>query len=157
MADMKIRNAPLRLTLTDDKGRVVASLRYPRVRWQKLVIESEDAEFDAVVLSDTRVRLVRRTPPEEGEAGGGESAGKEWDPFHEFEYGVRDMVTKAGKAVEDFLEDLNEWSGASWRRMEDESDAADPAADAAADATPGTDEAPEADEAPGANEDSEKD
>ena len=156
MAEMNIRNAPLRLTLTDDKGRVVASLRYPRVKWQKLVIESEDAEFDAVVLSDTRVRLVRRTPPGEGEAASADSGGKEWDPFHEFEYGVRDMVTKAGKAVEDFLEDLNEWSGSAWRRMNDESDETD-AADSAADAAPGTDEAPEAGEAPGATEDSEKD
>jgi hypothetical protein len=114
MAEMKISNAPLRLTLTDDRGRVVASLRYPRVKWMKLVIESEDAEFDAVVLSGTRVRLEKRVPAGETEAEKGpgeESRGPDWDPFHEVEYGVRDFLSKAGKAVEDFLEDLNEWSG----------------------------------------------
>ena len=65
MAEMKIKNGPLKLTLTDDDGRVVAALRYPKVKWKKLVIESEDAAFDAVVLSDTRVRLVKRVPAEE--------------------------------------------------------------------------------------------
>lgn len=120
MAEMKISNGPLKLTLTDDNGRVVAALRYPRVKWKKLVIESEDAAFDAVVLSDTRVRLVKRVPAEkqggadEGagadEAGGG-SGKPDWDPFREVEFGVRDFLTKTGKAVEDFLADLNEWSG----------------------------------------------
>ena len=112
MAEMKISNGPLKLTLTDDKGRVVAALRYPKVRWTKLVIESEDAEFDAVVLSDTRVRLVKRVPVSE-EASDGEAAdeAREWDPFREVEWGVRDVVNKAGKAVERFLDDLNEWSG----------------------------------------------
>jgi len=42
MAEMKLRNGPLKLTLTDDNGRVVAALRYPKVKWKKLVIESED-------------------------------------------------------------------------------------------------------------------
>jgi hypothetical protein len=120
MAEMKISNGPLKLTLTDDKGRVVAALRYPKARWKKLVIESEDAEFDAVVLSDTRVRLVKRTPVEEGDTGAqghadadaeGGSGKQEWDPFREVEFGFRDLMTKAGKAVEDFLADLNEWSG----------------------------------------------
>ncbi len=96
MAEMKISNGPLRLTLTDDKGRVVAALRYPRVRWKKLVIESEDAEFDAVVLSDTRVRLEKRTPASERDA---RSETHEWDPFHEFEWGVRDFLTKLGEAL----------------------------------------------------------
>lgn len=95
MAEMKISNGPLRLTLTDDKGRVVAALRYPRVGWKKLVIESEDAEFDAVVLSDTRVRLEKRTPASERDA---RSETHEWDPFHEFEWGVRDFLTKLGEA-----------------------------------------------------------
>jgi hypothetical protein len=115
MAEMKIKNGPLKLTLKDDRGRVVAALRYPRVRWKSLEIESEDAEIDAVVLGDRRVRLERRVPAsEEGTAGtdSGEKAGRaEWDPFREVEFGVRDFLTKAGKAVEDFLEDLNEWSG----------------------------------------------
>jgi hypothetical protein len=122
MAEMKISNAPLRLTLTDDKGRVVASLRYPRVKWKRLVIESEDAEFDAVALSGTRVRLEKRVPEDEAEAGegaGGEARRPDWDPFHEVEYGVRDFLTKAGKAVEDFLEDLNEWSGPFSQAKED--------------------------------------
>lgn len=122
MAEMKISNAPLRLTLTDDKGRVVADLRYPRVKWKKLVVESEDAEFDAVVLSGTRVRLEKR--PEAGEdtaADAGERA--DWDPFREVEFGVRDFLTKAGKAVEDFLDDLNEWSAPlSHDRPDPESD-----------------------------------
>jgi hypothetical protein len=96
MAEMKISNGPLRLTLTDDKGRVVAALRYPRVRWKKLVIESEDAEFDAVVLSDTRVRLEKRTPASERDS---RSETREWDPFHEFEWGVRDFLTKLGEAL----------------------------------------------------------
>jgi hypothetical protein len=120
MADMKISSGPLKLTLTDDKGRVVAALRYPKVKWKKLVIESEDAAFDAVVLSATRVRLVRRQPAPEGgdeATGKGEAdagAGDErpgWDPFREVEFGVRDFLTKTGKAMEDFLADLNEWSG----------------------------------------------
>ena len=120
MADMKIKNGPLKLTLTDDDGRVVAALRYPKVKWKKLVIESEDAAFDAVVLSDTRVRLVKRVPAEEeasadeGEGGAETDSGSEkpdWDPFREVEFGVRDFLTKTGKAVEDFLADLNEWSG----------------------------------------------
>ena len=112
MAEMKISNGPLKLTLTDDKGRVVAALRYPRVKWKKLVIESEDAEFDAVVLSDTRVRLEKR-PEDTEEAATNDAADdrSDWDPFHEVEFGVRDFLTKAGKAVEDFLDDLNEWSG----------------------------------------------
>jgi hypothetical protein len=96
MAEMKISNGPLRLTLTDDKGRVVAALRYPRVGWKKLVIESEDAEFDAMVLSGTRVRLVKRAPASEGDAG---SETPEWDPFHEIEWGVRDLLTKLGEAL----------------------------------------------------------
>jgi len=114
MADMKISSGPLKLTLTDDKGRVVAALRYPKVNWKKLVIESEDAGFDAVVLSDTRVRLERRVPAtEEGPEGSSEHQGRrpDWDPFREVEFGVRDFLTKTGKAVEDFLADLNEWSG----------------------------------------------
>ena len=114
MAEMKISSGPLKLTLTDDKGRVVAALRYPRVKWKKLVIESEDAEFDAVVLSGTRVRLERRVPAaEEGPGGSGGDEGRrpDWDPFREVEFGVRDFLTKTGKAVEDFLADLNEWSG----------------------------------------------
>jgi len=120
MAEMKIKSGPLRVTLTDDRGRVVAALRYPRVRWQKLVIESEDEEFDAVVLSGRRVRLVKRPPPSDSDTGGegekeadagADDAKKEWDPFREFEYGFRDLLTKAGKAVDDFLEDLQEWSG----------------------------------------------
>ena len=120
MADMKISSGPLKLTLTDDRGRVVAALHYPKVKWKQLVIESEDAAFDAVVLSDTRVRLVRRQPaPEAGDeaTGQGEAdagAGDErpdWDPFREVEFGVRDFLTKTGKAVEDFLADLKEWSG----------------------------------------------
>lgn len=114
MADMKISSGPLKLTLTDDKGRVVAALRYPKVNWKKLVIESEDAEFEAVVLSGTRVRLERRVPAaEEGPEAAGEDKGRrpDWDPFHEVEFGVRDFLTKTGKAVEDFLADLNEWSG----------------------------------------------
>ena len=120
MAEMKLRNGPLKLTLTDDNGRVVAALRYPKVKWKKLVIESEDDAFDAIVLSDTRVRLVKRVPAEE-EAGADEgedgveaegARGKpDWDPFREVEFGVRDFLTKTGKAVEDFLADLNEWSG----------------------------------------------
>jgi len=112
MAEMKISNGPLKLTLTDDRGRVVAALRYPRVKWKKLVIESEDAEFDAVVLSGTRVRLEKR--PEDAEEAAADDAAdgrSDWDPFHEVEFGVRDFLTKAGKAVEDFLDDLNEWSG----------------------------------------------
>ena len=114
MAEMKISNGPLKLTLTDDKGRVVAALRYPRVKWKKLVIESEDAEFDAVVLSGTRVRLERRvSETEKGPqaSGGDEDRRPDWDPFREVEFGVRDFLTKTGKAVEDFLADLNEWSG----------------------------------------------
>jgi hypothetical protein len=112
MAEMKISSGPLKLTLVDDKGRVVAALRYPKVKWKKLVIESEDAEFDAVVLSDTRVRLEKRVPASEDTAeGAGSDARSEWDPFHEVEFGVRDFLTKAGKTVEDFLDDLNEWSG----------------------------------------------
>ena len=112
MAEMKISSGPLKLTLTDDKGRVVAALRYPKVKWKKLVIESEDAEFDAVVLSATRVRLEKRAPAGE-DAGESETGGEkpDWDPFHEVEFGVRDFLTKTGKAVEDFLDDLNEWSG----------------------------------------------
>lgn len=117
MAEMKIKSGPLKLTVKDDRGRVVAALRYPKVRWSSLEIESED-ELDAVVLSERRVRLVRRIPA--GETGGGDAQGErdpgddrgtEWDPFREFEYGVRDFLTRAGKAVDDFLEDLNEWSG----------------------------------------------
>ncbi len=116
MAEMKISNAPLRLTLTDDKGRVVAALRYPRVKWNKLVIESEDAEFDAVVLSGSRIRLEKRVSASEGADEPDRSAERhEWDPFHEFEFGVRDVLTRAGKAVEDFLDDLNEWSGPMFR------------------------------------------
>ena len=114
MAEMKISNGPLKLTLTDDKGRVVAALRYPRVKWKKLVIESEDAEFDAVELSGTRVRLERRvSETEKGPqaSGGEEDRRPDWDPFREVEFGVRDFLTKTGKAVEDFLADLNEWSG----------------------------------------------
>ncbi|MCL7960803.1 MAG: hypothetical protein M8861_11455 [marine benthic group bacterium] len=114
MAEMKISNGPLKLTLTDDKGRVVAALRYPRVKWKKLVIESEDAEFDAVVLSGTRVRLERRVSETERgpqASGGDEDRRPDWDPFREVEFGVRDFLTKTGKAVEDFLADLNEWSG----------------------------------------------
>ena len=112
MAEMKISSAPLKLTLTDDKGRVVAALRYPRVKWKKLVIESEDAEFDAVVLSGTRVRLEKRpADAEEAASDDGAHDRSDWDPFHEVEFGVRDFLTKAGKAVEDFLDDLNEWSG----------------------------------------------
>jgi hypothetical protein len=114
MAEMKISNGPLKLTLTDDKGRVVAALRYPRVKWKKLVIESEDAEFDAVVVSGTRVRLERRlSQAEKGPegSGGDEDRSPDWDPFREVEFGVRDFLTKTGKAVEDFLADLNEWSG----------------------------------------------
>ena len=124
MAEMKISNAPLRLTLKDDRGRVVAALRYPRVKWKNLVIESEDAEFDAVVLSGTRVRLEKRAPAsDEGAESGNEGQGRpsDWDPFHEVEYGVRDFLTKAGKAMEDFLEDLNEWSG-PFARPKDESE-----------------------------------
>lgn len=122
MAEMKISDAPLKLTLTDDKGRVVAALRYPRVKWSKLVIESEGAEFDAVVLGGNRVRLEKRVPASENadESDGSaerDSSGErhEWDPFHEFEFGVRDVLTRAGKAVEDFLDDLNEWSGPVFR------------------------------------------
>jgi hypothetical protein len=112
MAEMKISDGPLKLTLTDDKGRVVAALSYPKVKWQKLVIESEDAEFDAVVLGDTRVRLEKRAPASEDAAEGSTGdARPEWDPFHEVEFGVRDFLTKAGKAVEDFLDDLKDWSG----------------------------------------------
>jgi hypothetical protein len=120
MAEMKINEGPLKLTLTDDKGRVVAALRYPKVRWQKLVIESEDAEFDAVVLSGTRVRLVKRSPAAEDSAEGEEQGEAEadggtrradWDPFREVEFGVRDLLTKAGKAVEKLLDDLDESSG----------------------------------------------
>jgi len=124
MADMKISSGPLKLTLTDDKGRVVAALRYPKVNWKKLVIESEDAAFDAVVLSDTRVRLERRvTAAEEGADAGVEDEGgrPDWDPFREVEFGVRDFLTKTGKAVEDFLADLNEWSG-PFPQASDESD-----------------------------------
>jgi len=95
MAKMKIGNGPLRLTLTDDKGRIVADLSYPKVRWQKLVIESEDCEFDTVVLSDSRVRLQKRV-----EASGDDAETKppEWDPFHEIEWGVRDFLKKVGEA-----------------------------------------------------------
>lgn len=124
MADMKISSGPLKLTLTDDKGRVVAALRYPKVKWKKLVIESEDAEFDAVVLSDTRVRLVRRQPTtDEGPEASSKDEGRrpDWDPFHEVEFGVRDFLTKTGKAVEDFLADLNEWSG-PFSQANDDSD-----------------------------------
>jgi len=120
MAEMKIKNGPLKLTLTDDRGRVVAALRYPRVRWKSLEIECEDAEIDAVVLGDRRVRLERRVAAGEEEAAGpgseDSSARPEWDPFREVEFGVRDFLTRAGKAVEDFLEDLNEWSGPTWSR-----------------------------------------
>jgi hypothetical protein len=116
MAEMKIKSGPLKLTVKDDRGRVVAALRYPKVRWTTLEIESED-EVDAVVVSDRRVRLVRRVPSDEaagdgqGEGGSSDEAKSDWDPFREFEYGVRDLFTKAGRAVEDFLADLNEWSG----------------------------------------------
>jgi len=112
MAEMKISDGPLKLTLTDDKGRVVAALSYPKVKWQKLVLESEDAEFDAVVLGDTRIRLEKRAPAAEDAAeGDAGDARAEWDPFHEVEFGVRDFLTKTGKAVEDFLDDLKDWSG----------------------------------------------
>lgn len=95
MAKMKIGDEPLRLTLTDDKGRVVAALRYPKVRWQKLVIESEDREFDAVVLSGTRVRLEKRVEASGDDARTGT---REWDPFDEIEWGVRDFLKKLGEA-----------------------------------------------------------
>jgi len=116
MAEMKIKSGPLKLTLKDDRGRVVAALRYPKVRWRSLEIECEDADVDAVVLGDRRVRLERRVAVEEEHAGGeadsSEDAGRgDWDPFREVESGVRDFLTKAGKAVDDFLADLNEWSG----------------------------------------------
>lgn len=112
MAEMKISDGPLKLTLTDDKGRVVAALRYPRIKWQKLVIESEDAEFDAVVLGDTRVRLEKRAPAsEDATEGDTGDARPEWDPFRQVEWGARDFLNKAGKAVEDFLDDLKDWPG----------------------------------------------
>jgi hypothetical protein len=124
MAEMKIKSGPLKLTVKDDRGRVVADLRYPKVRWSILEIESED-ELDAVVLSERRVRLVRRVPAEETAAGdardegdSGHGRGTDWDPFRDFEFGVRDFLTRAGKAVEDFLEDLNEWSGPVTRPRE---------------------------------------
>lgn len=124
MAEMKIKSGPLKLTVKDDRGRVVADLRYPKVRWSSLEIESED-ELDAVVLSERRVRLVRRVPSGEGAGGdaqgegdSGQDRGPDWDPFRDFEYGVRDFLTRAGKAVEDFLEDLNEWSGPVTRPRE---------------------------------------
>jgi len=114
MAELKISDGPLRLTLTDDKGRVVASLRYSKVKWQKLVIESEDSEFDAVVLGDTRVRLEKRAPASEDAAEGDTGdARPEWDPFRQVEWGARDFLNRAGKAVEDFLDDLKDWSGPS--------------------------------------------
>jgi hypothetical protein len=103
MAEMKISNGPLKLTLTDDKGRVVAALRYPRVRWGMLVIESEDAEFDAVVLGGNRVRLEKRQPSEGSENAddGDEGADgrPDWDPFREIEWGVRDFLHKLGEAL----------------------------------------------------------
>ena len=65
MAEMKISSGPLKLTLTDEKGRVVAALRYPRVKWKKLVIESEDAEFDARLVADMeRIRETAKHDPE---------------------------------------------------------------------------------------------
>jgi len=96
MAKMKIGDGPLRLTLTDDKGRVVAALRYPKVRWQKLVIESEDREFDAVVLSGTRVRLEKRVEASGDDA---RTETRERDPFDEIEWGVRDFLKKLGEAL----------------------------------------------------------
>lgn len=113
MAEIKIKSGPLKVTLKDDRGRVVAALRYPKVRWSSLEIESEDSDLDAIVLGDRRVRLEKRQPAAEagGEGTGDEAGRKEWDPFREVEFGVRDFMTKAGKAVEDFLEDLSEWSG----------------------------------------------
>lgn len=95
MAEMKIRNGPLRLTLIDDKGRVVAALRYPKVRWRKLVIESEEDEFDAVVLGSRRVRLEKRPPASEDDR---TRRPPDWDPFSEIEWGVRDFLNKLGEA-----------------------------------------------------------
>lgn len=69
MAEMKIRNGPLRITVVDDEGKKVAALRYPKVKWSELVIEAEDGELEVESLGRSKVRLLRSVDEEEDRNG----------------------------------------------------------------------------------------
>ena len=72
MAEMNIKSGPLRIRVVDDRGKTVAALRYPRVKWSELVIEAEDGDVEVDRIGPRKVVLTRR-PDETAGAGGGGS------------------------------------------------------------------------------------
>ena len=101
MAEMKIKGGPLRITVTDDAGRTVAALRYPKLRWTELVVEAEDADLDVESLGDRRVRLTRRI--DEAPADSKEQKTDPLDAARQMGESLDVLVRDFAKGVKDLL------------------------------------------------------
>jgi hypothetical protein len=100
MAEMNIRSGPLRVVLTDDGGKTVADLRYPKVKWSELVVRSEDCDLEIDRVGPRRVVITRK--PEAAEPGE-DSAPDPLDAARQLGESLDILVKDFARGVKDLL------------------------------------------------------